>query len=148
VYLDSAIIVKLLVREEDSVWFDRSITGHELWSSELALAEVRSALLIKERGGQITTEERVEAFSAFKALHRDAILRLRPLNVAIVEHAAELLTLCHPEAPLRSPDAIHLATSVLCLPHPLCTTDARLRAAARRIGIPCFPECLEVIVKD
>ena len=53
-YLDSAIIVKLLVREEDSGWFDRNFAGHPLWSSELSLAEVRSAIFIKERTGQIS----------------------------------------------------------------------------------------------
>ena len=50
-YLDSAIVVKLLVRETDSDWFDCHLVGHNFETSELALAEVRSALLAKERNG-------------------------------------------------------------------------------------------------
>ena len=42
-YLDSAIIVKLLVRETDSAWFDENLAGHPFETSELALAEVALA---------------------------------------------------------------------------------------------------------
>jgi len=49
-YLDSAILVKLIVREPDILYyaeqFDRQVG---VWSSELALTEVYSALLRKER---------------------------------------------------------------------------------------------------
>jgi len=53
-YLDSAIIVKLLVREADSEWFSNQLVGQKFVTSELALTEVQSALLSKERGGQIS----------------------------------------------------------------------------------------------
>ena len=46
-YLDTAIIVKLLVREADSDWFNTALLGRHFETSELALAEVRSALLAK-----------------------------------------------------------------------------------------------------
>src|SRR6516162_6636400 len=36
-YLDTAIIVKLLAREPDSEWFDTALVGHPLESSELTL---------------------------------------------------------------------------------------------------------------
>ena len=60
-YLDTAIMVKLLVREADSEWFDAALVGHHLESSELAWAEVRSALLSKERAGHISSRERISA---------------------------------------------------------------------------------------
>ena len=147
-YLDSAIIVKLLVREEDSAWFNRSIAGHELWTSELALAEVRSAILIKERAGTVTVAERKLAFARFDSMHEEKLLRLHPLNSNIVERAAGLLESCHPEVALRSLDGIHLATALIHARGPLCTTDGKLRAAARRVGVVCFPEDLSVIVKN
>ncbi len=147
-YLDSAIIVKLLVRENDSPWFDRNVRGHELWSSELALAEVSSAILIKERMGKVSIAERKSAFARFESLQEDEALRFHPLSSGVVRQAAGLVTSCHPEVALRSLDAIHLATA---LTHPrgaLCTTDGKLRAAAKRIGVACFPEDISEIVNE
>ena len=147
-YLDSAIIVKLLVREDDSAWFNENIVGHELWSSELSLAEVRSALLTKERTKQISGAQRKSAFARFKSMHEEKKLRLHPLNLSVVERASGLLVGCHPEAPLRSLDAIHLATALMHPRGSLCATDGRMRAAAQRIGLPCFPEKISEIVNQ
>lgn len=147
-YLDSAIIVKLLVREEDSEWFDNHVADHELWSSELALAEVRSAILIKERAGQISVAQRKAAFSRFESMHEEELLRLHPLSLAVVERAAGLLVSCHPDVALRTLDAIHLATALIHPRGSLCATDDKLRAAAKCIGITCFPEDISEIVKN
>lgn len=147
-YLDSAIIVKLLVREEDSSWFDRSVRGHELWSSELALAEVASALLIKERTGHISVTERKSAFFQFEAIQENEFIRFHPLSSGVVRHAAGLLTSCHPDVALRSLDAIHLATAMMHPRGPICTNDAKLRVAARRMGVTCFPEDTSDITTD
>ena len=53
-YLDSCIIVKLLVSHEpdSEVRITNVVAGHPVVTSELAVAEVRSALLAKERTGQ------------------------------------------------------------------------------------------------
>jgi predicted nucleic acid-binding protein len=147
-YLDSAVIVKLLVREPDSAWFNQQIGNHELWSSALALAEVRSAILIKERTGQVSVAERKAAFTRFHSMHEEETLRWLPLNLAIAERAAGLLVSCHPEVALRSLDAIHLATAFLYPRGLLCTTDGKLRAAAKRIGVACYPEELSEIVTN
>ncbi len=147
-YLDSAIIVKLLVREADSPWFDRHVRGHELWSSELALAEVRSAIFIKERSGQISVTQRKSALVRFVAMHADETVRLHPLNAAVIHHASGLLESCHPEVALRSLDAIHLATAMMHPRGAICTTDGKLRAAAKRMGVACFPEQISEITKD
>jgi len=147
-YLDSAIIVKLLVREEDSAWFNAGVVGHELWTSELAVAEVRSAILLKERAGHVSVAERKLAFARFESMHEEKLLHLHPLNSIVVERAAGLLTSCHPDVALRSLDAIHLATALIHSRGPLCATDGNLRAAAQRIGVACFPEDLSAIVKN
>jgi predicted nucleic acid-binding protein len=147
-YLDSAIIVKLLVREDDSAWFDREVKGHDLWSSELALAEVRSAILAKERFKLVSMNQRKAAFARFQVFQENDDLRLHPLNSAVVQHASGLLVSCHPEIPLRSLDAIHLATAMLYPCGALCTTDNKLRAAAKRMGAPYFPEDISEIIKD
>ena len=84
-YLDSAIIVKLLVREFDSDWFDRKLSGQTFETSELALAEVRSALLAKERAGLISRMERVRAGEMFLAMIGDELMKLLPLNRFVIE---------------------------------------------------------------
>ena len=147
-YLDSAIIVKLLVRENDSPWFDREVRGHELWTSELALAEVHSAILMKERKGQVSVAERKSAFSRFEEMYESEVVRFHPLSFGVVRHAAGLLTSCHPEVALRSLDAIHLATAMMHPRGAICATDGKLRAAARRMGVTCFPEDISEIETD
>ena len=52
-YLDSAILVKLLVREPDSMFYADMVDGQIAWSAELALSECFSALLRKEREGAV-----------------------------------------------------------------------------------------------
>jgi len=42
-YLDSAILVKLVVRESDSVFYADMVDGQIVWSAELALSECFSA---------------------------------------------------------------------------------------------------------
>src|SRR5947209_8474858 len=109
-YLDTAIIVKLLVREADSEWFDAALVGHHLESSELALAELRSALLYKERGGYITTRERISAAEKFIAMVEEDLMTLLPINRLVVERASAIQLACHPRIPLRTLDALHVAT--------------------------------------
>jgi predicted nucleic acid-binding protein len=147
-YLDSAIITKLLVREGDSDWFEQNLAGHPLWTSELSLAEVRSAILIKERTGHISAVERKNAFVHFQNMCEAEQVRLHPLNRLVVERAAGLIESCHPDVALRSLDAIHVATALLHSRGGLCATDRRMRAAAQRIGLPCLPEELSEIPQN
>jgi predicted nucleic acid-binding protein len=138
-YLDTAIIVKLLAREPDSEWFDTALVGHPLESSELALAEVRSALLSKERAGQITSRERIRAGEKFAALVEEDLMRLLPLNRMVIERAIALQVACHPRIPLRTLDALHVATCDLHRCGTLATTDARMRAACEQFAIGLLP---------
>lgn len=138
-YLDSAIIVKLLVREPDSDWFNRELAGHSFETSELALAEVRSALLAKERAGHVTSRERVSAGEKFLSMIEDELIRLFPLNRAVLERASAMQLACYPKIPLRTLDALHVATCDLNKCRMLSTTDARMRAACEQFAIGLMP---------
>ena len=50
----------------------------------------------------------------------------------------------HPDVPLRSLGALHVAACDLAQEFPLCTTDARMHAAAQRVHLPVFPKTLPV----
>ncbi len=138
-YLDSAIIVKLLVREADSDWFDRYLAGQHLESSELALTEVSSALLAKERAGHISLRERVAGGEKLRGLVEEQVLRLLTLNRAVLERASAIQLACHPRIPLRTLDALHVATCDLHRSGALATTDARMRAACEQFAITLLP---------
>jgi predicted nucleic acid-binding protein len=139
-YLDTSIIVKLLVTEPDSEFFIRSLEGQRLTTSELAQTEVFSALLARERAGKIKAADRRLAWEEFQTRVADEEIRIEPLNSVVLRKATHCLEYCHPPAPLRTLDAIHLATADLCQDFPLVTTDVRLANAARAMHIPVFPE--------
>ncbi|HEX4264549.1 MAG TPA: type II toxin-antitoxin system VapC family toxin [Verrucomicrobiae bacterium] len=139
-YLDTSIIVKLLVAEPDSEFFIRSLEGQRLTTSELAQTEVFSALLARERAGKIKAADRRLAWKEFQARVANEEIRIEPLNSVVLRKATHCLEYCHPPAPLRTLDAIHLATADLCQDFPLVTTDVRLANAARAMHIPVFPE--------
>lgn len=142
-YLDSGIIVKLLVREPDSGFFDSALSGHVLDSSELCLAEVHSALLSKERAGGITSRERQIAVVRFEELIRDEVLRLFPMDSRTFRRATAILQACHPTVPLRTLDALHVATCDLHQCEILCATDNRMRAAGAQLALKLFPPCAQ-----
>jgi len=143
-YLDTSIIVKLLVAEPDSEFFIQSLEGQRLTTSELALTEVFSALLARERAGKIGVPDRRLAWAEFAARITGEEIKIEPLNSIVLRKATQCLEYCHPPAPLRTLDAIHLATADLCQDFPFVTTDVRLANAARTMHIPVFPEQLPV----
>jgi predicted nucleic acid-binding protein len=147
-YLDSAIVVKLLVREADSDWFDRALAGQSFESSELALTEVRSALLAKERNGHITPVERGAAAEQFRAMVEDETIRLLTLNRTVVERASQIQFACRPLIPLRTLDALHVATCDLHRSGGMCTTDGRMRAACNHFAITLLPQNMDEIAAD
>ena len=138
-YLDSCIIVKLLVTEPDSEFFISSLEGEVLVTSELSQPEVFSALLARERAGKISATDRRRAWKEFQARVATEEIRIEPLESRVLQKATVLLERCHPAVPLRTLDALHLATADLCHDFPLTTTDGRLRDAAILLGFQVFP---------
>ena len=141
-YLDSAIIVKLLVRETDSEWFSERLKGQKFVTSELALTEVQSALFSKERGGSITSRERTAATDKFKSMIEEEYIQLLDLDRAVLERATAIQQACHPHIPLSTLDALHVAKCDLHQGGELSTTDARMRSACQQLGIALLPETI------
>ncbi|HEY2082673.1 MAG TPA: type II toxin-antitoxin system VapC family toxin [Verrucomicrobiae bacterium] len=144
-YLDSAIVVKLLVLEPESEWFMRNLSGQSFEISELALAEVCAALLIKERSGDLTPDERIKATETFFSMIEDELILLLPLNRNVVQRARAVQLACHPSVPLRTLDALHVATCDLHKSDRMSATDRRIRAACKQLGIALMPQEIEDI---
>ena len=133
-YLDTAILVKLVVPEPDSTFYGKLVDGErDLWSSELILTEGFSTLLRKEREGAIDRSRRRSAWLQLEAYLADGSLRLVPLTRALLVRANRILETCHPSVALRSLDAIHLASFEECRSAPLVSNDRVLRAAAAKL---------------
>ena len=141
-YIDSAIIVKMLIREELSDFFQKALSGLVLHTSELSLVEVGSALLSKARTKIINEKQRVAALRIFQEKVADEQILIIPLDSPVYSRAQSLIEFCHPAVALRTLDAIHLAACDMAQEFPLCATDSRMRAAAAKLAIPLFPETL------
>ena len=135
-YLDTAILMKLLVREPDSAHYVRLADGQIAVSSQIVLTECFSALLRKEREGAISVAHRRRAWTQVERDVAGGRLGLVPISASLLVSANAILASCHPAIALRSLDAIHLASARECQSWPLCTNDARLRRAANRLAIP------------
>jgi predicted nucleic acid-binding protein len=135
-YVDACILVKLLVAERDSEACAAKVRGTVLVSSELALAELGSALLQKERAGEIGIAHRDASWAEFERQIESEAIHLVPLDGAIIRRSRQVMDELHPRAPLRALDAIHLATYLSVITGPLFTKDRRMQAAARLLEIP------------
>ena len=135
-YLDTAILVKLVVREPDTAFYVRLVNGQVVWSSQIALTECFSALLRKEREGAISAAHRRAAWRQIESDVAADRLALVAVTDTILVRANAMLERVHGAVALRSLDAIHLASADDCRSWPLCSNDARLRAAAALLAMP------------
>ncbi|HWA87057.1 MAG TPA: type II toxin-antitoxin system VapC family toxin [Opitutus sp.] len=133
-YLDTSVLVKRYVAEPDSGHVDEVVVGFSLVTSELAFGEVWSALLAKERSKALSAEAREKAWKAFLDDIDESVLRLIPLDGVMIRDANEIMLRVHPHVPLRTLDAIHLATYDSVVTGPIFTKDKRMLAAAKLLG--------------
>ena len=138
-YLDSCVIVKLVSHEPDSEAYHGVVTGHPIVTSELAVAEVRSALLTKERAGRILRADRLKGWRLFQDKVRDQEIHLLALNRHVIERAGAVIDQCHPHVALRTLDAIHVATAELHGGEQMCSSDQRVCEASDFIGLSLVP---------
>src|SRR5688500_5029687 len=121
-YLDSSALVKLMVREDETSALEADLADRDgLVTSSLAMVECRRAAA---RAGNRRVLQRVSDVL-------DAVYLL-DLTTPVLEHAAALLP-----APMRSLDAIHIATAVSIGDADLdvITYDDRMADAARANGL-------------
>jgi predicted nucleic acid-binding protein len=139
VYLDTAILVKLLAREADSRYYAALVDGQIVWSSQVIVTECSSALLRKEREGALSARQRRQAWARVEADLAARRINLLTISSDLLVRANGLLEACHPKIALRSLDAIHLASAERCQSWPICSNDSRMRQAATRLGLPLVP---------
>ena len=138
-YIDTAILVKLVVREPDSLHYAHIVDGKELCTSELARTECLAAMLRKERERALDRPGRERAWKQVEADVAAGRLQVLPVTPEVLVASRRILQACHPQVALRSLDAIHLASAEHLQSWPLCTNDARMREAATLLGMALCP---------
>ena len=136
VYLDASALVKLFVPEPGSDDLNQELAGlKDVIVSDLALTEMASAL------GRRTREQLLPRDQA-RRLYREAS------KLHASSHHAELTPPIHRRAerlmlsltvPLRTLDALHLATALDVQAGTIVTFDPRLRGAAASQGLFVAP---------
>ena len=125
--------------EPGSDALNRALKGRvDLLVSDLAVTEVVSALARRARERSISGE-------GVRRVQRAIIERLdgggfqRVEMTRGVHRRAEHLLLSLADAPLRASDALHLALATESRAAAMASFDARLAAAARRVGLATYP---------
>jgi predicted nucleic acid-binding protein len=110
-YVDTSVLVALCVNEPKSEsvsrWYAKS--KYKLVSSVWCVTEFASALGLKQRTGQITTEEAQAAWQNFQRLCTNDLSLLTP-DTSIF-HKAAFMTL-DAATGLRAGDALHLTSAL------------------------------------
>lgn len=136
-YLDTSVLVAALTREAESErvqsWLAEQ-SQETLTISDWVTTEFSSALSIKIRRGQLTTDHRADALAMFGHLSADSFVAL-PVTREQFRAAARLVD--QYAIGLRAGDALHLA---ICadLGATLCTLDRRLGEAGPLVGVKTF----------
>jgi predicted nucleic acid-binding protein len=129
-YFDSSSLLKFIIREIGSeetrnIWN----LSNEKVCSHLTRTEMHSALMRKVREGNVLASAVPTHLGALDRLFADVILI--DITSDVIDASCELVK----EFPLKSADAIHLATALMVRADLLSSSDKILCSAASESGI-------------
>jgi len=129
-YFDTSSLIKFIIREIGSeetrnIW---SLSNEKV-SSHLTRTEMHSALMRKVREGNVLASAVPAHLGALDRLFADVILI--DITSDVIDASCELVK----EFPLKSADAIHLATALMVRADLFSSSDKKLCAAASESGI-------------
>jgi predicted nucleic acid-binding protein len=128
----SALVAALLERDADALGSLRA-KGRQV-TSALTMAEAARAILRGRAGARLTLDEERAAVRALRRFER------RCYVVAVTDAVLARVRRPFPVEPIRTLDAVHLATAELIGEPPqlvtVVTRDARVRENARALGYP------------
>jgi predicted nucleic acid-binding protein len=129
-YFDTSSLIKFIIREIGSeetrnIW---SLSNEKV-SSHLTRTEMHSALMRKVREGNVLASAVPAHLGALDRLFADVILI--DITSDVIDASCELVK----EFPLKSADAIHLATALMVRADLFSSSDKKLWAAASESGI-------------
>ncbi|MEX2246194.1 MAG: type II toxin-antitoxin system VapC family toxin [Dehalococcoidia bacterium] len=108
-YVDSSALLKAYVREKGSARAEEIVQTGDVAISMLTVVELASALARRSREGTVKLDQRHRLFDTFLA--HAVRFQVLPLPRDVLDDAAALLLREPARVPLRTLDAIHLATA-------------------------------------
>jgi predicted nucleic acid-binding protein len=129
-YFDTSSLLKFVIKEIGSeenlnIWN----LSDEKVCSQLTRTEMHSALMRKVREGSVSASAVRGRLNAMDKLFADVVLV--DITSEVIDASCELVK----ELPLKSADAIHLATALMVRADLFSSSDKRLCAAASESGI-------------
>jgi predicted nucleic acid-binding protein len=129
-YFDTSSLLKFIIKEIGSeenlnIWN----FSDEKVCSQLTRTEMHSALMRKVREGSISASAMRARLDAMDKLFADVVLV--DITSEVIDASCELVK----ELPLKSADAIHLATALMVRADLFSSSDKKLCAAASESGI-------------
>jgi predicted nucleic acid-binding protein len=134
-YVDTSALAKWYLNEPRSEDFERFAQRHARLSiSRLAALELRSLLARRRRAGDVTRRIERDVLAAFAGDLRSGVLEVAPLEDAIALEAERILARAR-RVPLRTLDALHLATARALGAERFATADRVQARAARSLRL-------------
>lgn len=142
-YWDTSALSKLYLPEADSAGFvQKAANNPVIVTTRLALYEMRRVAFRKEISGFIQAGT---AESVLTQLNQDiaaGLIRVVEIDARVEADFNIIMATCYrhaPPMPIRTLDALHLASSRADGQTELVATDKRLRDAAKLLGFSLFP---------
>ncbi|MDD5241415.1 MAG: type II toxin-antitoxin system VapC family toxin [Sulfuricella sp.] len=134
-YLDTSVLIKLYVKEPYSEEAELYVAGIDRpVISSLARLEWQCAMARRQRTGAFSQDYLATARREFTRHRTEGYFRISPINDTLFSQAIDLLDAVSP-IPLRSLDALHLATACALGKPAFATADPTLADAARALGL-------------
>ncbi len=143
-YWDTSTLVKLYAQEPNSVAFENYALSApaKAVTSRIALYEARATFQRKEAEGVLQPGFAPQLYAQLLQDVSAGELRLVELGADVEREYGQVLAQCYhqtPPIPLRTLDALHLASARVAGETELVATDQRMRDAARSLGFSLFP---------
>lgn len=142
-YWDTSTLGKLYVPEPDSVDFEKKAAGEPIiLAARLALYEMRRVAFRKESEGLIPPGSAEAVLAQVNQDITAGEIRIVDLDSRVEAEFNVLMATCYrrtPPLPIRTFDAVHLASARVSGETEIVATDKRLRDAAKLLGFSIFP---------
>ncbi len=143
-YWDTSTLVKLYAQEGDSAAFENYALNapSKAVTSRIALYEAHATFRRKEAESILQSGCAQKLYSQLMQDVAAGELRLVELGADVEREYGQVLGTCYqqsPPVPLRTLDALHLASARVAGETELVATDKRMRDAAKLLGFALFP---------
>jgi predicted nucleic acid-binding protein len=142
-YWDTSTLGKLYLPEPDSAAFaQKALTAPAIVTTRLAVYEMRRVAFRKESEGLIQSGTAETVLSQVAQDITSGQLRIVELDARVETEFNAIMAACYrhtPPLPIRTLDALHLASARADNQTELVATDKRMRDAAKLLGLSVFP---------